>query len=62
MSYSSRSSTAPAASAIALSGSSGAHGGPACLVGEPLTATLDAADAVDERDEDDNVLVAACPP
>jgi hypothetical protein len=39
-----------------------AFSGPACLAGEPLTATLDAADAVDERDEDDNVLVAACPP
>jgi hypothetical protein len=36
--------------------------GPACEPGEPLTATADGGDAVDERDEDDNVLVAACPP
>jgi CARDB len=35
--------------------------GPACLPGEPLTATVDGADAVDERDEDGNVLVALCP-
>jgi CARDB len=36
--------------------------GPACGVGEPLTATVDAGDAVDERDEDDNLLVASCLP
>jgi hypothetical protein len=36
--------------------------GPACEPGEPLTATVDGGDAVDERDEDDNVLVASCLP
>jgi hypothetical protein len=36
--------------------------GPACAPGEPLTATVDGDAAVDERDEDDNVLVATCPP
>jgi hypothetical protein len=36
--------------------------GPACEPGEPLTATVDGDAAVDERDEDDNVLVATCPP
>jgi hypothetical protein len=36
--------------------------GPACEPGEPLTATVDGDAAVDERDEDDNVLVASCPP
>jgi hypothetical protein len=36
--------------------------GPACEPGEPLTATADGGDAVDERDEDDNVLVASCAP
>jgi CARDB len=35
--------------------------GPACKPGEPLTVTLDPGAAVDERDEDDNVLVAPCP-
>jgi hypothetical protein len=34
--------------------------GPACAAGEPLTVTVDPDDAVDERDEEDNVLVAAC--
>lgn len=34
--------------------------GPACSPGEPLTATVDGADAVDERDEDGNVAVAPC--
>lgn len=34
--------------------------GPACSPGEPLTATVDAGDAVDERDEDDNGLAATC--
>jgi hypothetical protein len=33
-----------------------------CTAGEPLTVTVDGDDAVDERDEDDNVLVATCPP
>jgi hypothetical protein len=36
--------------------------GPACAPGAVLTATVDGALAVDERDEDDNVLAAACPP
>jgi hypothetical protein len=36
--------------------------GPACVPGEPLTVTVDAERAVDERDEDDNVLVAPCLP
>jgi hypothetical protein len=36
--------------------------GPACSPGEPLTATADAEDAVDERDEDGNALVAPCLP
>lgn len=36
--------------------------GPACQPGAPLAATVDADDEVDERDEDDNVLVATCPP
>ncbi len=36
--------------------------GPPCVPGEPLTATVDVGDAVDERDEDDNVLVASCAP
>jgi CARDB len=35
--------------------------GPACRPDEPLTATADAADTVEERDEDDNALVANCP-
>jgi CARDB len=34
--------------------------GPPCAPGEPLTATADAAGAVAERDEHDNVLVAPC--
>ncbi len=36
--------------------------GPACAPGAVLTVTVDGALAVDERDEDDNVLAAACPP
>jgi CARDB len=36
--------------------------GPPCRPGEPLTATADAADTVEERDEDDNALVANCLP
>lgn len=36
--------------------------GPACAPGTSLTATVDSGDSVDERDEDDNVLVAACEP
>jgi hypothetical protein len=36
--------------------------GPACAPGAALTATVDAALAVDERDEDDNVLASACAP
>ena len=36
--------------------------GPPCVAGMPLTVTADAAEAVDERDEDDNVLVAGCRP
>lgn len=35
--------------------------GPACEPGAPITATVDAGATVDERDEDDNVLVLACP-
>jgi CARDB len=35
--------------------------GPACTAGSQLTVTLDSGAAVDERDEDDNVLVAPCP-
>jgi len=35
--------------------------GPACRAGEPLTATVDAGEAVDERDEGGNVAVALCP-
>jgi CARDB len=34
--------------------------GPACAPGEQLTATVDGTGAVDERDEDGNVLVALC--
>ena len=34
---------------------------PPCTAGTPLTVTLDTDEAVDEGDEDDNVLVAACP-
>jgi CARDB len=34
--------------------------GPACRPGEPLTAMVDAADTVEERDDDDNALVANC--
>ena len=37
-------------------------GGPACSPGEPLTATVDSAGAVDERDEDGNVLALVCRP
>jgi hypothetical protein len=36
--------------------------GPACAAGAALTATVDPALAVDERDEHDNVLIATCPP
>jgi hypothetical protein len=36
--------------------------GPACAPGAALTATVDAGQAVDERDENDNVLVATCAP
>jgi hypothetical protein len=36
--------------------------GAACTPGEQLTVTVDPELAVDERAEDDNVLVAACPP
>jgi hypothetical protein len=35
---------------------------PACAPGAPLTATVDALLEVDERNEDDNVLVAPCLP
>jgi hypothetical protein len=35
--------------------------GPPCTVGAPLVVTLDPDEAVDERDEDDNVLTALCP-
>jgi hypothetical protein len=35
--------------------------GPACRAGSPLTVALDPGEAVDERDEDDNVLVTPCP-
>jgi hypothetical protein len=35
---------------------------PPCRPAEPLTATVDSDDAVDERDEDDNLLVAFCLP
>jgi CARDB len=35
---------------------------PACAAGTPLTATVDPDGAVDERDEDDNVLAATCGP
>jgi hypothetical protein len=35
--------------------------GPACAAGAPLLATVDPDGAVEERDEDDNVLVGACP-
>jgi CARDB len=35
--------------------------GRACTPGATLTATADAGDAVDEHDEDDDVLVMACP-
>jgi hypothetical protein len=34
---------------------------PPCTAGAPLTVTLDPDEAVDERDEDDNVLIAPCP-
>jgi hypothetical protein len=36
--------------------------GPACGAETPLTVTADPGDAVGERDEDDNVLVAGCLP
>jgi hypothetical protein len=36
-------------------------GGPACVPGALVTATADASDVVDEHDEDDDVLSAACP-
>jgi CARDB len=35
--------------------------GPACTAGTDITVTLDPGAAVDERDEDDNVLVTPCP-
>jgi hypothetical protein len=35
--------------------------GPACAAGASLTAAVDPALAVDERDERDNVLIATCP-
>jgi hypothetical protein len=35
--------------------------GPACAAGTPVSATADAADDVDERDEDANVLTVTCP-
>jgi hypothetical protein len=35
--------------------------GPPCTAGSQLTATLDPSEAVDERDEADNVLVTPCP-
>jgi hypothetical protein len=35
--------------------------GPPCAAGAPLTVTLDPDDAVEERDEEDDVLVATCP-
>jgi CARDB len=35
--------------------------GPPCTAGAPLVVTLDPDEAVDERDEDDNVLAATCP-
>ena len=35
--------------------------GPPCAADAPPTVTVDPDDAVDERDEDDNVLVAGCP-
>jgi CARDB len=34
---------------------------PACRAGSQLTVALDPGEAVDERDEDDNVLVTPCP-
>jgi hypothetical protein len=37
-------------------------GGPPCAPGEPLTATVDSAGAVDERDEQDNALTLPCQP
>ena len=37
-----------------------AFSGPACAPGRALTATVDPLLAVDERDEDDNVLIAHC--
>ena len=36
--------------------------GPPCEPGDPLAVTVDAADAVDERDEADNALATACLP
>ncbi len=35
--------------------------GPACTAGEELEVTVDPGDDVDERDEEDNVLLATCP-
>jgi hypothetical protein len=37
-----------------------AFSGPPCVPGEPLTATVDPAGAVDEADEDGNVLAVLC--
>jgi hypothetical protein len=39
-----------------------AFAGPQCASGSPLTVTVDSELAIDELDEDDNVLVAACLP
>jgi subtilase family serine protease len=36
--------------------------GPACPAGASLVAVADAGDAVEERDEADNVLTLPCPP
>jgi hypothetical protein len=41
--------------------SSVAFSGPPCAPGEPMQATVDPAGAVDERDEDGNVLSVLCP-
>jgi hypothetical protein len=36
--------------------------GPPCTAGDPLVVMLDPAEAAEERDEDDNVFTAPCPP
>ena len=54
----------PAASVAALDAGESALvelEGPACAAGEPLTAEADAAQAVDERNEADNVFSRPCP-